>query len=311
MKFIDSKYEIWEQEPSLIGVYKQIEKAARTSYKSEDRITEGSAQKMVDTLIKNGHGACLEHGTVYLTQKYDDAQCIGPKYERNPYSRVVYDTLDKLVFVTTNARVIVENDWQDDLQYYVTPTWHHYKRYTVKLYCSIGIGREVTRHRGFSFMQESTRYCNYSKGKFDNELTLVIPQWIYCAAAERASYIDSLTGEPQDYLASLSGTELINTMICKDRTVATWYETLSDIESNYNYLTTTDEGWTCKAQEARGILPLDLKSELVMTGFEEDWKHFFDLRSYKAKTGKPHPDIQILADMLLDEFRERNYIKDE
>ena len=70
MKFIDSSYEIIEQKPKLIGVYEQIERAARVSYKSEDKITEGSAQRMVDTLIKNKHYACLEHGTIYLEVPY-------------------------------------------------------------------------------------------------------------------------------------------------------------------------------------------------------------------------------------------------
>lgn len=99
MRLIDSGYEYIKQEPGLIGVYKQIERAARVSYKSEDRITEGSAQRMVEALIKNGHLACLEHGTIYL--KCDD---LGPdeygktsnviplkgNYSRNPYSRVTY-----------------------------------------------------------------------------------------------------------------------------------------------------------------------------------------------------------------------------
>ena len=76
-------------------------------------------------------------------------------------------------------------------------------------------------------------------------------------------------------------------------------------------MTTTDEGWTCKAQDARGILPLDLKGELVMTGFAKDWIHFFNLRSYIALTGQPHPDLRILVDDLLLEFIKRGYIKNE
>jgi len=70
MRLIDASYEIIEQEPNILGVYKQIEKAARTAYKSEDKITGGSAQRMVEALCKSNHGACLEHGTIYLEVPY-------------------------------------------------------------------------------------------------------------------------------------------------------------------------------------------------------------------------------------------------
>lgn len=180
MKFIDSSYEIINQELGVLGVYKQIEKAARTSYKSEDKITDGSAQKIVENLIKNKHYTCLEHGTIYL--KFTD--WVGEdvaRYWYNPYSRCNEVSTDGgiIYYVTTNPRVIVENNWQEDLQYICEPTEFHAKRITVKFTCSIGVGREITRHRAFSFMQESTRYCNYSKGKFNEELTFIIPQWIY------------------------------------------------------------------------------------------------------------------------------------
>ena len=66
MRLIKQKFEIWEQSSSLEGIYKQIEQAGRTCYKSEDKITEDSAKGFVDRMIKSGHGAMLEHGTVYL-----------------------------------------------------------------------------------------------------------------------------------------------------------------------------------------------------------------------------------------------------
>lgn len=158
MKFVNSSYEIIEQESGLIGVYKQIEKAARTSYKSEDKITEGSAQRMVDTLIKNGHFACLEHGTIYLKMIYDVSAVSSyhssgiDKYVKNPYSKVVFDDgCDyRNAYITTNARVLIENGWQDDLEYLCEPTEYHEKRITVKFTCSIGVGREITRHRAFN-----------------------------------------------------------------------------------------------------------------------------------------------------------------
>ena len=316
MRFVDSSYEIIEQSPGLIGVYKQIEKAARTSYKSEDRIIDGSEQKMVDALIKNRHYACLEHGTIYLKLTYD-VSAVGSyrssgidKYVKNPYSRVIFDDgCDyRNAYITTNARVITENEWQDDLQYLCEPTEFHEKRITVKFVCSIGIGREILRHRRFSFMNESTRYCNYSKDKFNNELTYIIPQWIYKIQREQADYVRWPTGEKKEELMDYTGESLVHILSCEDRGVAAWVECLNRIEEDYIYLTTIDEHYLLKPEEARGILPLDLKSELIVTGFISDWKHFFELRSYIAATGKPHPDLQILADGLLLEFLDRDYI---
>ena len=282
MRFIDSSYEIIEQAPGLIGVYKQIEKAARTAYKSEDKITEGSAQKMVEALCKLNHGAALEHGTIYLKITFD-MSAIGSyhhsgidKYVNNPYSKVIFDDgCDfRTAYITTNARVIFENEWEDDLQYMCEPTEFHEKRITVKFITSIGIVREIIRHRKFSFLNESTRYCNYSKDKFGNELTFIIPEWT-----------KKITND-------------------FDGAYHFWKDSLKQLEWNYTLLTNE---CGLKAEEARGILPLDLKSELVVTGFVEDWIHFFRLRSHIAATGKSHPDIQKLADGLIQDFIDRDY----
>lgn len=310
MRFIDSSVEIIEQESGLLGIYKQIERAARLSYKSEDRITENSAKKMVDTLVSNKHLACLEHGTIYLIIP-DTAQTAADydKYVYNQYSRVV-DYNDS-IYITTNTRVLIENDWLEDLKYLSKPTKHHAKRISVKFTTSIGITRELIRHRVFSFMNESTRYCNYSKGKFGSELTFVIPEWIYAVQVERASYPDPLTHDSREWLMDKHGEGLIKYLICIDRSVYSWHNCLEKIEQDYNYLTTTDEGYQLKAQEARGILPMDTKSEIIMTGFVDDWLHFFALRSHIAATGKPHPDMQKLADELLQEFINRRYITNE
>ena len=282
MRFVDSSYEIIEQTPDLIGVYKQIEKAARTAYKSEDKITENSAKKMVDMLCKQNHGAALEHGTIYLKKRFD-VSAIGSyrkngiqKYDLNPYSKVVCD--DNMDFcnayITTNARVIFENGWEDDLQYMCEPTKFHEKRITVKFVTSIGVVREIIRHRKFSFLNESTRYCNYSKDKFGNELTFIIPEWT-----------KKITND-------------------FDGAYHFWKDSLKQAEWNYTLLTNE---CGLKAEEARGVLPLDLKSELIVTGFVEDWIHFFRLRSHIAATGKPHPDIQKLADGLMQDFIDRGY----
>ena len=104
------------------------------------------------------------------------------------------------------------------------------------------------------------------------------------------------------------GEELVRIMTTEDRSVAAYVDLLRAIERDYLFLTTSEESYQLKAQEARGILPLDLKGELIMTGFTKDWIHFFNLRSYIAMTGKAHPDAMVLANNLLNEFLERKYI---
>lgn len=308
MKFIQSKYEILDQKCDLMGIYKQIELAARTSYKSENRITDDSAQRMVDSLIKNGHFSCLEHGTIYLQVPYERVD-VAIHYQMNPYCKST--VRNGFYYITTNARVIVEHNWQDDLVFMCEPTEYHEIRVSVRFTASIGTEREIMRHRAFSFIQESTRYCNYSKEKFGSELTFIIPEWIYKVQSEIASYPDPLTRDSRDWLMQEKGEDLIDSLCCFDRSVASWYDCLEKIEEDYNYLTTTDESYKLAAQEARGILPLDLKADVVMTGFVSDWIHFFQLRSYIAATGKPHPDLQILADGLLLEFLDKKYIENE
>ena len=110
-----------------------------------------------------------------------------------------------------------------------------------------------------------------------------------------------------DYLYDYSGEKLIHHLTTIDRTVAAYYDLLEKIESEYIFDVTEPDGYKLKPEEARGILPLDLKSELVVTGFVSDWIHFFRLRSHIAATGKPHPDIQRLADSLMQEFIDKGY----
>lgn len=162
MRLIKPNLEILEQQPGLDGIYKQIEFAGRICYKSEDKITEDSAKAFVDRMIKSGHGAMLEHGTVYL--KVKDIETIN-KYLINKYTKVniilesdsPYSANYEVAYITTNYRVLVENDWLDDLQYICEPTEYHEKRITVKWTCDRGISHEFVRHRVFSFAMESTR----------------------------------------------------------------------------------------------------------------------------------------------------------
>lgn len=295
MKLIKPSFEIWEQPTGLEGVYKQIERVGRVCYKSEDKITEDSAKPFVDRMIRSGHGAMLEHGTVYLQFFWAGAVCqqcnqtapnkLLDRYAGNKYSIVHYHGND--VYVTTNLRVLVENNWLDDLKYICEPTEYHERRVTVHFVCDRGVSHEFVRHRVMSFAQESTRYCNYSKDKFGNGLTFIQPSWI--------TLDKEIT--PINELCLLSGQY--------DRENPNLRYLASLVDANYAYLLLLNKGWT--PQQARAVLPNSLKTELIVTGFTSDWNHFFDLRA-RGTTGAPHPQAKELAEPLMKEFITRKYI---
>lgn len=270
MKLIQQSAEIWQQPAGEIGVYKQIEKAARLCYKSEDKITEDSYKRFMNMLSEKGHNSPLEHGTVYLAFITSNNTPRGTiRYLHNPYSKITFSTWGSTpaLYVSTNYRVLLENDWLDDLKYLCEPTEHHEKRISVHITTSRSISHELVRHRVFSFCQESQRYCNYSKGKFDGELTFIIPNWVntHCfnKEYEEPFYTDQL-----------------------------WYHNMVLSELNYKLL--LGHGW--KPQEAREVLPNSTKTELIMTGFESQWDEFFKLRCSPAA----HPMMQDLANKIKD-----------
>lgn len=311
MKLIKPSFEIIEQESGLDGLYKHIERCGRLSYKSENKITEESAKLFVDRLINSKHLSVLEHGTVTLERifgsKYPDSVYIDwmKKYENNPYSKIEFS--NKLVGgenyiagrVVTNYRVIKENGWESDLENYFTNFDPINKRISVKFTCSRSISHELVRHRVFSFIQESQRYCSYNKGKFGGEITYIIPSW---SKLKEGSWLP-LTEEEEIELYKASEDKL---QFDKDLRFANnlfWDEV--------TYLDLISLG--CKPQEAREVLPNATKTEIIMTGFLSDWigdeekkKGFFPLRCDSAA----HPDMRALAIPLREEFIKRGWIND-
>ena len=295
MKLIKPSFKIIKPTGYTIDdIYKSIELAGRVSHKSEHNIKEGSAKDFVGRMLNMRHLATCEFGTVYLYIDYHNPSFgkIIDKYNNNKYSKCIIDDLfPNKAYISSNYRVLIENNWLDDLKYLCEPTEYHEKRYTVKFLCDRGILAEFTRHRRFSFMAESTRYCNYSKDKFNNELTFIIPCWMNleegsynngkCYNSIATPYLVKGTTE-EIFLLKLVGDEL-------------------------DYFELLEKGW--KPEQARAILPNSLKTELYMCGFESDWKHFFSLRVKKLTKGNPHPQADELASPLYDKFIEFGYIK--
>ena len=304
MRFIDPSFEIINQPTSgdpIINAKKQVEIAARTCYKSEDKITDDSYESMYERLLKSGHTSCLEHGTIYLyleigspldDLKYEEKSIIAKFFTKNKYSKVVTSrsNLDGLAtiptyYITTNLRVIEEQfPFGDGL-----PKWDHHqltvsreqlrsyivnpqdvskfsKRISVKFICDRAIATQILRHRVFSFAMQSQRYCNYSKGKFGREITFIKPEY--------------------------------------EGKYPKFREILKQTEEAYFYLLSV--GW--KPEQARKVLPNATATEVFVTGFLDDWEWFFNLRA-SHKFGKPDEDMLRLSEPLRDKFKELWYIK--
>lgn len=286
MKLIKQSFEFINQTDfSLVGIKKHIERCARVSYKSEDKITDTSYEKFVNMLESRGHDRPLEFGTVYLTLRGDDTDALRNIfiYAENPWTKIRKQVIEAeynpnthvvLNHVTTNYRVIVENHLEEDLKYLCEPTEYHYKRYTVHMILDRGVMDEFRTHVGLSHLAESTRYCNYSKDKFDNEITFIKPCWL------------------DDEKLKLYGP--YHTVIRDKSPESIFIANLNNVERDY--LDLIKLGWT--PQQARSILPLGIKSELISCGFEDAWENFFKRRD----APDAHPMAQEIANPMHKEF---------
>ena len=287
-------------------MYQHIERCGRTCYRSSDKITENSAKPFVERMIKSNHTAMLEHGTVYLkrilTYKDKEGKYWAAKYMSNKYSKYTSNCIECdapllegkedgdgifEIYITTNLRVIVENHWEDDLKYVCEPTKYHKKRYTLACTTALHCYKDLTRHRVFSFAIESTRYCNYFKDKFGNELSFIIPSWM---DLPEGSYYDGKM------------TDLAKKVVDPFSTTGTFINHLAKCEDTYKVL--IEEGW--QAQQAAEVLPQCIKGDMIITGFEDDWKHLLDLRYY-GTTGAPHPMVKELATLMKEELEKLGF----
>ena len=279
MKFIKQSFEFINQTDfSLVGIKKHIERCARVSYKSEDKITDTSYEKFVNMLESRGHDRPLEFGTVYLDiptkdlePGYEYINAVG-KYALNPWS--IKEDFDNHACISTNYRVIKDNHWESDLQYLCEPTEHHHARYTVHMILDRGVMDEFRTHVGLSHLAESTRYCNYSKDKFGNELTFIQPCWL------------------NDEKLKLYGP--YHTVIRDKSPESIFIANLNNVERDY--LDLIKLGW--RPQQARSILPLGIKSELISCGFKDAWENFFKRRD----APDAHPMAQEIANPMHKEF---------
>lgn len=282
MKLIKQSFEILEQKDFTIkGIKQFIERCARVSYKSEDKMTDTSYEKFVGMLESRDHARPLEFGTVHLKMNVSDFNkirstlCLNKIYN---YQWIKHYYVGDVTYVTTNYRYYlnileifpkVEQFFtEEDNEYYP-------KRYTVHFITSRGIMDEFRTHVGLSHLAESSRYCSYDKNRFGNELTFIIPNWVNTNCPNKEQEGPSV--------ASIE-----------------WSTAMLDTEASYMNLIKMG----CTAQEAREVLPLAVKSELISCGFEDAWKNFF----YRRCAKDAHPMAQEIAKPMHKEFIERGFI---
>lgn len=162
----------------------------------------------------------------------------------------------------------------------------------VKFIVDRGVSHELVRHRICSFAQESTRYCNYSKDKFGNEITVIEPCFFDDIPKDRKARI-------MDYFDGILKTyELDDNFTSSDYAFAEWYLACEKAEAAYFAM--LDEGRT--PQEARSVLPHSIKTEVVVYTNMREWREIFKLRA-AGEHGKPHPQMLEVMVPLLNECK--------
>ena len=289
MKLINQNVEEWHCGYTLPEIWSHIAKCARVCYQSEPRNNEETDEEFVKRVILRNHSfeeigesrelqlklhlSCLEHGTVYLDIPCEEDTLTSIRFfENNIYSKHNCSS-NARYHITTNMRVVIENNLMNVLHYITKPNVFHCLRTTFNITTDIGVARELARHRTHSISEESTRYCNYSKDKFNNELTFIKHCWL------------------NDEKLKLYGD--YHTVIRDKSPESIFIANLNNVERDY--LDLIKLGWT--PQQARQILPLSTKVQTIHTAFESDWAEFISLRA-DACSGSFHPNMKVVADKI-------------
>lgn len=273
----------YEQMPGIEGCYKAVSDASHVCYQTE---TKKDPKVFVDMLMSKGHTRPLEFGTVYLCvtttgpiadRDFIRKQAVIKRYMNNKYSTVMSHSQDNVhinYYITSNLCVLAQgyahniheaceqqfsHNWFDDLKYWCEPCAFHDRRYTYDLVLSRGVMDDLRTHITLSSLAESTRYCNYEKEKFGSQLTFIQPYW-----------------KPDDILYK----QLIN-----------YYQIT---EKGYLYLIRNG----AEPQMAKRVLPLGIKSELMLCGNLESWENFL----WRRCDSHADPEAQKIANLIKEDL---------
>lgn len=311
IKVVNPSVEFWKQDDySLDSIWKHIARCARVCYQSTPKDNgETDYGFLVRTLFKGNdvgnqsyntkdiikcHLSVCEHATVHLKYPLFMARAAAQatRFIHNQYSRTREH--EGYIYVTTNMRVLIEHHWMDELEFIDnTPNCPYYMpRTTICFITDIGASRELNRHRVNSIVEESTRYCAYDKGKFGNGITVAKLPWIPEIDPENDGhgYKEAFFNDNEIF-----NDETIEEQYTDNWNAIDWFFYGLQI-CDLVYRKTRELGWT--AQQAREILPLNTKTQVVHTAFVDDWEHWLALRSSEV-SGKVHPMMSELAKQLV------------
>ena len=286
MKFVTPNAVIIDEKDPL----KKIELAGRTCYKSENKITDTSAEKFVGALIRRQHTAMLEHACFVFQLSSDISSIYIEFLEEDPYIHVTHNVDNDRLLVSGSVRslnqfpyngpiidvlkksypdLVYDEDRRpspedaygivakivdlDTLPNLSDEEIAQHKYMTIRFITDRGVTHELVRHRPCSFAQESTRYVNYHEG-----LSIALPTGFY----ERPEEVQ------EEYQSAFL-----------------------DAERHYGRL--IEMGQT--PQQARAVLPNATKTEIVVTTGMGEWRHILNLRLF-GTTGAPHPDIKTIME---------------
>lgn len=309
--------------PHNIPAYQFIEKVGRVAYKSEEKITEGSAVGFVKNMVKSEHWAVLEHEYVYV--KCSDVNFLKNEKYLNHYNKYITGSFRAWAEIfnrasyTSNEMILLYKlyqilsakypevfnfaFWDDMADDYSGDTIEVLSReeyikaaedewgpealfetlpHTILFTCDRGVTHELVRHRPCAFLQESTRYCSYDKGKFGHEIVVIKP----CYLEDVEELLDRIPSGND--VKKIKG---VLTGNARKAAYTVWKQTNKAAEDGYMKMTELG----CPPQEARAVLPTSVKAEIFVTATEKEWQHIVNLR-YHGTTGKPHPQmIEVMA----------------
>lgn len=313
IKVVNPSVEVWKQEGyNLDAIFKHIVRCARVCYQSTPKNNGESDYDFLKRTILRGkdikdittedipklHLSVFEHGTVYLAIPF---KCL-KKEENIPlidvinssYSRYFitgHNNFENYYHVVTNMRVIIENkafiafNYMDDISDSFN---YNFERVTLSMTTDIGTSRELNRHRCHSISEESTRYCRYNADKFGNNITVVKLPWIpeVDPNDEGHDYNEGFFNDNEIF-----DNNTIEEQYTNNWTAVDWFLYGLQI-TNLVYCKCIELGWT--AQQAREILPLNTKTQVVHTAYLDDWYQWCLLRADEV-SGKVHPCMKVVA----------------
>lgn len=285
----------------------QIGYAASICYASNKK---GTIERL-EQLWKNGHKSVFRHGTrYYIIPSYYYNQSIIDSWRFSPYCGFYQDSSTQLVFLSINEQYYIERPYMTDfaacevnelafiseakkLDDVSFKNVLNLVRIAFEITTQISTSRELNRVSPNNICEQSTRYCNFSNDKFGNEITICQPYWF------------DILQEKEEININFENLSTNNIEIIKEEYVCAGFIVqylLSCLEAEKYYIKATREG-RIKAEDARGILPLDTATKCIYTYRIEEWNHIFDLR-YFGKTGKPHSNAKIIGEKIYNRINE-------